>query len=219
MGLHLIRIIKLKIEHENNEEEIEEENNIEENNEEINEENKDVFILLDKFIQIILYLLKEETMIKRRKLIIEYYNVTDIELPKTEIENNKKIEKLITDKNEIFINNLQEKDIEDADAKANTLYTYTRQKLVYEWFIQDIIKIKIIIIYVLDIRLNYNKNALFNKLNNKGKEDIKKDEFDKIKKIIFSYIFPEKSNKYFYTRFISENLKKTAAAFEKLIFE
>ena len=219
MGLHLIRIIKLKMENENNEEEVEEENNIEENNKEINEENKDVFILLDKFIQIILNLLKEETMIKKRKLIIEYYNVTDIELPKTEIENNKKIEKLITDKNEIFINNLQEKDIEDTDAKANTLYTYTRQKLVYEWFIQDIIKIKIIIIYVLDIRLNYNKNALFNKLNNKGKEDIKKDEFDKIKKIIFSYIFPEKSNKYFYTRYISENLKKTAAAFEKLIFE
>ena len=219
MGLHLIRIIKLKIENENNEEEIEEENNIEENNEEINEENKDVFILLDKFIQIILYLLKEEKMIKKRKLIIEYYNVTDIELPKTEIENNKKIEKLITDKNEIFINNLQEKDIEDTDAKANTIYTYTRQKLVYEWFINDIIKLKIIIIFVLDIKLNYNKNALFNKLNNKGKEDIKKAEFDKIKKIIFSYIFPENSNKYFYTRYINENPKKTAAAFEKLIFE
>ena len=219
MGLHLIRIIKLKIENENNEEEIEEENNIEENNEEINEENKDVFILLDKFIQIILYLLKEEKMIKKRKLIIEYYNVTDIELPKTEIENNKKIEKLITDKNEIFINNLQEKDIEDTDAKANTIYTYTRQKLVYEWFINDIIKLKIIIIFILNIKLNYNKNALFNKLNNKGKEDIKKAEFDKIKKIIFSYIFPENSNKYFYTRYINENPKKTAAAFEKLIFE
>ena len=219
MGLHLIRIIKLKIENENNEEEIEEENNIEENNEEINEENKDVFILLDKFIQIVLYLLKEEKMIKKRKLIIEYYNVTDIELPKTEIENNKKIEKLITDKNEIFINNLQEKDIEDTDAKANTIYTYTRQKIVYEWFINDIIKLKIIIIFVLDIKLNYNKNALFNKLNNKGKEDIKKAEFDKIKKIIFSYIFPENSNKYFYTRYINENPKKTAAAFEKLIFE
>ena len=219
IGLHLIRIIKLKMENEDNEEEIEEENNIEENNEEINAENNDAFLMLDKFIQIILNLLKEEKMIKRRKLIIEYYNVTDIELPKTEIENNKKIEKMLTDKNEVFINNLQEKDIEDTESKANTLYTYTRQKLVYEWFIQDIIKLKIFIIFVLDLKLNYNKNALFNKLNNKGKEDIKKDEFNKIKQNIFSYIFPEKSNKYFYTRYISEKPKKTAADFEKIIFE
>ena len=204
-----------------------EENEIIEEEEEINDknennqnkkENNDAFVMLDKFIQIILYLLKIEN--KRRKLVIDYYNVYDIKLPKTEIENNKKIEKLLTDKNEVFINNnLQEDDIEDTDSKANTLLSYTRQKLVYEWFINDIIKLKIIIIFVLDIKLNYNKNALFNKLNNKGKEDIKKAEFDKIKRIIFSYIFPENSNKYFYTRYINENPKKTAAAFEKLIFE
>ena len=217
IGFHLIRIIKYNINNEENEEEIEE--NHKDNNKIKEEFDSNVFLSLDKFIQIILNLLPHEKMVKRRKLIIDYYNVTNITLPKIEIENNKKIEKIITAKNEIFINNLQEKDNEDADAKANTIYTYTKQKLVYDWFIQDIIKLKLFIIYILDIKLDYNKNVLLNKLNNKGKEHIKKDIINKIKKNIFSYIFPEKSDRYFYTKYTSENLEKSQATFEKIIFE
>ena len=149
LGLHIIKIVNFNINNEENEEIVEEEeiNDKNENNQnnQNKKENNDAFVMLDKFIQIILYLLKIEN--KRRKLVIDYYNVYDIKLPKTEIENNKKIEKLLTDKNEVFINNnLQEDDIEDTDSKANTLLSYTRQKLVYEWFISDLKKYKVFII-------------------------------------------------------------------------
>ena len=199
------------------EEEINDKNENNQNNQN-KKGNNDAFVMLDKFIQIILYLLKIEN--KRRKLVIDYYNVYDIKLPKTEIENNKKIEKLLTDKNEVFINNnLQEDDIEDTDSKANTLLSYTRQKLVYEWFISDLKKYKVFIIYILDIKFNKRKGILFKKLNNSNTTDIKQDDYNKIKKNIFSYIFQEKSEKYFFTKYINENQKKIEAEFEKIIFE
>ena len=219
LGLHIIKIVNFNINNEENEEIVEEEeiNDKNENNQN-KKENNDAFVMLDKFIQIILYLLKIEN--KRRKLVIDYYNVYDIKLPKTEIENNKKIEKLLTDKNEVFINNnLQEDDIEDTDSKANTLLSYTRQKLVYEWFISDLKKYKVFIIYILDIKFNKRKGVLFKKLNNSNTTDIKQDDYNKIKKNIFSYIFQKKSEKYFFTKYINENQKKIEAEFEKIIFE
>ena len=114
---------------------------------------------------------------------------------------------------------MQEGDIEDADSKANTLLSYTRQKLVYEWFIPDIMKFKVFIIYILDIKLKKNKGLLFAKLNNLKTVDVKKDDNNKIKKTIFSYIFQEKSNKYFFTKYTNENQKKIEVEFEKIIFE
>ena len=215
-GIHLIKIVNLNNNGEENEEEDEGINDKIEHNQPKKESN-DVFAALDKFIQIILYLLNFDN--KKRKLVIDYYSVYDIKLPKTEIENNKKIEKLLTDKNDIFTNNLQEGDIEDADSKANTLLSYTRQKLVYEWFIPDIMKFKLFIIYILDIKLNKNKGHLFAKLNNLKTVDVKKDVNNKIKKTIFSYIFQEKSNKYFFTKYTNENQKKIEVEFEKIIFE
>jgi hypothetical protein len=215
-GIHLIKIVNLNNNGEENEEEDEGINDKIEHNQPKKESN-DVFAALDKFIQIILYLLNFDN--KKRKLVIDYYSVYDIKLPKTEIENNKKIEKLLTDKNDIFTNNLQEGDIEDADSKANTLLSYTRQKLVYEWFIPDIMKFKVFIIYILDIKLKKNKGLLFAKLNNLKTVDVKKDDNNKIKKTIFSYIFQEKSNKYFFTKYTNENQKKIEVEFEKIIFE
>ena len=156
---------------------------------------------------------------KRRKLIIDYFNVCDINLPKNKIENNQKIEKLMADKKEVFINNLEENDIEDSDTKENTIYHYTREKLEYEWFVHDLTRYKLFIIFALDSRFNQYKNIVFNKLNKKGIEDIKLSDIIKIKKIIFSYIFQEKSNKYFFAKYTKENIKDTEAKFEKLIFE
>ena len=222
-GVHLIRIIKLDFYTDDPKEENEEEEkdkNKEKNNNLINNKNSEsAFFILDKFIQIILNLLKIGKSVKRRKLIIDYFNVYDINLPKNKIENNKKIEKLITDKKELFINNLEEDDIEDSDTKENTIYNYTREQLVYEWFIPDLTRYKLFVIYSLDSKLNPYKNIIFNKLNKKGIEVIKKSDLTKIKKIIFSFIFQEKSNKYFFADYIKENLKDTEANFEKLIFE
>jgi hypothetical protein len=184
----------------------------------IDKEN-DTFFILDKFIQIVLNLLKDEQMIKRRKLIIDYFNVYEIKLPKINIENNKRIENLITDKKEIFVNNFQEKDLEDPDTKENTIYNFTREKLAYEWFIPDIINLKMFIIWILDFQFNKSNNILFNKLNNKEKEDIKKGEIKKLKRIIFSYIFQENSNKYFLANYSKEKLNEKQVQFEKIIFE
>ena len=143
----------------------------------------------------------------------------DIKLPKTEIEINERIEKFSKNKNNLFMNNLQEKDIEDSDSKENTIYSYTREKLVYEWFVQELLKLKIFIIYILDIKLYPSNNLIFKKLNNKTTKDIKKDKINKIKRNIFSYIFPEKSNKYFFCRYSKEDSKKSQSEFEKVIFE
>ena len=222
-GVHLIRIIRLDLYDDNEDEEeneLEEKDNKDNNNLiNTNKENNNIFFILDKFIQIILNLLKDEKMIKRRKLIIDYFNVYEIQLPKVSIENNKKIENLITNKNEVYINNFQEKDLEDPDTKENTIYNYTREKLAYEWFIPDVAKIKIFIIWILDFQFNKSQNILFNKLNNKETIDIKKDDIVKIKRIIFSYIFQEKSNKYFLTNYTKENLSEKQTKFEKIIFE
>ena len=218
-GFHFIRIVKIKnVKDEDNfeEEEENEKNDYINNN---NDKDDDVFSILDKYIQIILYLLQNEKIIKRRKLIIDYYNVYDIKLPKTEIEINERIEKFSKNKNNLFMNNLQEKDIEDSDSKENTIYSYTREKLVYEWFIQELLKLKIFIIYILDIKLYPSKNLIFKKLNNKTTKDIKKDKINKIKRNIFSYIFPEKSNKYFFCRYSKEDSEKSQSEFEKVIFE
>ena len=219
-GVHLIRIISLDLNDEDNrnveEKEIDEKNN--DNLINIDKEN-DTFFILDKFIQIVLNLLKDEQMIKRRKLIIDYFNVYEIKLPKINIENNKRIENLITDKKEIFVNNFQEKDLEDPDTKENTIYNFTREKLAYEWFIPDIINLKMFIIWILDFQFNKSNNILFNKLNNKEKEDIKKGEIKKLKRIIFSYIFQENSNKYFLANYTKEKLNEKQVLFEKIIFE
>ena len=219
-GVHLLRIIRLDF-YNNDERNEENEDEEKEKNDNIkcNKNDESAFFILDKFIQIVLNLLNKGKTGKRRKLIIDYFNVYDINLPKNKIENNQKIEKLMTDKKEVFINNLEENDIEDSDTKENTIYHYTREKLEYEWFVHDLTRYKLFIIFALDSRFNQYKNIVFNKLNKKGIEDIKLSDIIKIKKIIFSYIFQEKSNKYFFAKYTKENIKDTEAKFEKLIFE
>ena len=66
--------------------------------------------------------MRSEKIFKRRKLIIEYYNVYDIKLPKFEIENSQQIEKLAKKEKNLFVNNLEEKAIEDNFSKENTIY-------------------------------------------------------------------------------------------------
>ena len=63
-------------------------------------------------------------------------------------------------------------------------------------------------------------NILFNKLNkNKNDTYLNKEKINKIKKNIFSYVFPDKLKKYFYSQY-TENLglKSTKTNFEKLMF-
>ena len=93
--------------------------------------------------------------------------------------------------------------------------------MIYEWFIREnyLKKLKINIIYILDINLNLY-NAISNRLNKKKKSSyLNKEKFIKIKKNIFSYIFPSNLNKYFYSQYNKHiNLKNNEDNFEKLIF-
>ena len=180
---------------------------------------------LDKFIQMILELSFIKEKKKHRKIIIDYYNVYKIIVPNTAIKNTKKkIETLSKNQDEIFINNLDEEGVEDSDIKEKTIYHYNNEKVSYEWFLKDtsINNIKVNILYILDLYLNRD-NSMFSKLN-KGKKnnntEINKDKLDKIKKSIFSYIFPSKSSKYYYSQYIHQiSIKNSEANFEKQIFQ
>jgi hypothetical protein len=197
-------------------------NNVNNANNEINKDNS--FINLDKFIQMLLNLSFSKEHKKSRKLIIDYYNVYKITFPEGASKNSKKkIDTLTKNNSEIFINNLDEEGMEDNDIKENTDYYYDKEKLSYEWFIKDNIikKIMVNILFILDSKLNVN-NILFNKLNkNKNKDDayLKKDIITKIKKNIFSYIFPDKFSKYFYSQYTEHrDLKNVETSFEKIMF-
>ena len=59
-----------------------------------------------------------------------------------------------------------------------------------------------------------------NKSKNNNNSEINKDKLIKIKKSIFSYIFPSKSNKYYYSQYTHQiSIKNSEANFEKQIFE
>ena len=221
---HLIKIINFKNNINKNINNIDN-NKFLENNEKENlyEEEKNIFISLDKFIQMMLNLSFINDIKKDRKLLIDYYNIYKINIPNTIIKTTKKkIETLSKNLEEIFINNLDEEGIEDNDIKGNTIYHYNKQKLIYEWFIKesDLKSLKINIIYIIDQKLN-NHNLLFSKLNkNKKSISINKEKINQIKKIIFSYIFKEKSNKYFYSQYNEQNnVKNNESNFEKSIFQ
>ena len=180
---------------------------------------------LDKFIQMILDLSFVKENKKHRKIIIDYYNVYKMIVPNTAIKNTKKkIETLSKNQDEIFINNLDEEGVEDSDIKEKTIYHYNNEKLSYEWFLKDtsINNIKVNILYILDLYLNRD-NSMFSKLNKNEKNnntEINKDKLIKIKKSIFSYIFPSKSNKYYYSQYILQiSVKNSEANFEKQIFQ
>ena len=50
--------------------------------------------------------------------------------------------------------------------------------------------------------------------------NLKKEKISKIKKNILSYIFPDKSNKYYYSQYNKQiNLKNTEANFEKIMYK
>ena len=214
--LHVIKIIYI-----NNNIDYNLKNNIPNNDKflENNKNEKNIFITLDKFIQMMLNLSFINNLIKNRKLIIDYYNVYKINIPNTIIKNTKKkIETISNNIEEIFINNLDEEGIEDNDIKENTIYHYNKQKISYEWFIKEstLRTLKINIIYILDKKLSIN-NLLINRINkNKKSINLNKERINKIKKNIFSYIFQKKSNKYFYSQYNEyNNLQNNEANFEK----
>ena len=202
-------------------------NNIidDEKNEKIIENNKkerSSFIILDKFIQMILNLSFMKDNNKSRRLNIIYYNIYNISIPNTANKNTKKkIEIFTKNKNEEFINNLDEEGIEDNEIKQKTTFQYNKEKLSYEWFIRDhyVKKLKINILYFIESKLNIY-NYFFNRLNkNKKNAYLNKEKINKIKKIIFSYIFPTNSKKYFYSVYNETvNLKDNEDNFEKEVF-
>ena len=214
--LHVIKIIHIK----NNINNIN--NNKNDNNKNNFEKKDNSFLSLDKFIQMLLNLSFAKDNKKFRKLIIDYYNIYKIEFPDGAIKNTKKkIETISKNHEDIFINNLDDEGIEDTDIKEKTDYYYNKEKLVYEWFIKDndIKSFIINILYILDSKFKMN-NILFNKLNkNKNDTYLNKEKINKIKKNIFSYVFPDKLKKYFYSQY-TENLglKSTETNFEKLMF-
>ena len=200
-------------------------NKIEENKEVIPiKKDENCFILLDKFIQMLLNISFTKEKYKCRKLIIDYYNINNITIKDEEMKKTKKkIETLSINHEDIFINNLDEEGIENSEIKENTIYTFNKEKLTYEWFIKGsyLKKLKVNILYILDTYL-YSHNVFSNKLN-KNKKKIRsylnKDITNKIKKNIFSFIFPDKSNKYYYSKYTEQiNLKNNKENFEKLIY-
>ena len=176
---------------------------------------------LDKFIQMLLNISFVKDSKKYRKLIIDYYNIYRVTLPNNTSKNKNKYDNLSKNKDEVFINNLDEEGIEDSDAKENTIYNYNKEKLMYEWFIKDnlVRQLKINIIYIIDFKFN-TYYILYSKLN-KNKKDayINREISAKIKKLIFSFIFPIKASKYYYSQYNKQvNLKNNEANFEKLIY-
>ena len=213
--LHVIKIIYYNIN-----------NNISSYNDtslENNKQEKNIFIDLDKFIQMMLNLSFINNITKNRKLIIDYYNIYKIDIPNTIKKNTKnKLETISNNINEIFINNLDEEGIEDNDIKGNTIYYYNKQRISYEWFLKesDLKTLKINIIYILDKKLKINKLSINRTNKNKKSINLNKERINKIKKNIFSYIFQKKSNKYFYSQYNEyNNLQNNEANFEKQFYQ
>ena len=227
--LQVIKIIKIENSNDNN-------NNIggiggiaseEKNSIENSQKEETRLSHLDKFIQMILNLSFIREIKRHRKIIIEYYNIYKIIVPNTHIKNTqKKLENLAKNQNEIFINNLDEEGVEDSDIKEKTIYHFNNELISYEWFLKDnsVKNIKMNIIYILDYYLNKFNTEIINKSNKNKKNNNNtivntKEKIGKIKKIIFSYIFPDKTNKYYYSQYIYQNsIKNNESNFQKQIF-
>ena len=176
---------------------------------------KNNLLQLDKLIHMMLNLSFSNIREKKKDLLIEYIEINNIFKPSPNNSIKNKFVRFASDFNEpvFFTNNLEDDGAESNELKAKTIYKYSKETLIYHYFISnnEILKIKINIIG----SINKFKNGFnFSKNNNlKENHDIKN-----FYKYLFEFLFSNK-NRYFYCKWKnSSDLSSNQVEFEKNFF-
>ena len=169
---------------------------------------------LDKLIQMLLNFSFSLNDKKKKKIIIQYIEITKIQKPSLKNIIQKDLNIFKSEKKPINItNNLDDEGLETENMKLKTIYTYSKETLTYNYFISknEIYKIK------LNIILSINK---FMKIINTSKTSYSKDKKKMMNfySLLFEFLFFKK-NKYFYCDMkYSAGLTASQIDFEKNLY-
>ena len=169
---------------------------------------------LDKLIQMLLNFSFSLNDKKKKKIIIQYIEITKIQKPSLKNIIQKDLNIFKSEKKPINItNNLDDEGLETENMKLKTIYTYSKETLTYNYFISknEIYKIK------LNIILSINK---FMKIINTSKTSYSKDKkkIMNFYSLLFEFLFFKK-NKYFYCDMkYSAGLTASQIDFEKNLY-
>ena len=169
---------------------------------------------LDKLIQMLLNFSFSLNDKKKKKIIIQYIEITKIQKPSLKNIIQKDLNIFKSEKKPINItNNLDDEGLETENMKLKTIYTYSKETLTYNYFISknEIYKIK------LNIILSINK---FMKIINISKTSYSKDKKKMMifYSLLFEFLFFKK-NKYFYCDMkYSAGLTASQIDFEKNLY-
>ena len=169
---------------------------------------------LDKLIQMLLNFSFSLNDKKKKKIIIQYIEITKIQKPSLKNIIQKDLNIFKSEKKPINItNNLDDEGLETENMKLKTIYTYSKETLTYNYFISknEMYKIK------LNIILSINK---FMKIINTSKTSYSKDKKKMMNfySLLFEFLFFKK-NKYFYCDMkYSAGLTASQIDFEKNLY-
>ena len=170
---------------------------------------------LDKLIQMLLNLSFSLNDKKKKKLLIQYIEITNIQKPslKNIIQKDLNIFKSEKNKPINITNNLDDEGLETENMKMKTIYTYSKETLLYQYFVSknEIYKIKITIIFSI--------NKLTKGLNISNVTNLKdKKKIIQFYTNLFEFLFYKK-NKYFYCEMkYSAGLTASQIDFEKNLY-
>ena len=170
---------------------------------------------LDKLIQMLLNLSFTLNDKKKKKLLIQYIEITNIQKPSLKNIIQKDLNILKSEKNKPIniTNNLDDEGLETENMKMKTIYTYTKETLLYQYFASknEVYKIKLTII----LSINKLKKGFNLSKTNNSKEKKKIQQFYTN---LFEFLFYKK-NKYFYCEMkYSAGLTASQIDFEKNLY-
>ncbi len=170
---------------------------------------------LDKLIQMLLNLSFSFNDKKKKKLLIQYIEITNIQKPslKTIIQKDLNILKSEKNKPINITNNLDDEGLETENMKMKTIYTYSKETLLYQYFVSknEIYKIKVTIIYSIN---KLHKGFNLSNINNLKE----KKKIIQFYTNLFEFLFYKK-NKYFYCEMkYSAGLTASQIDFEKNLY-
>ena len=170
---------------------------------------------LDKLIQMLLNLSFSFNDKKKKKLLIQYIEITNIQKPSLKNIIQKDLNILKSEKNKPInrTNNLDDEGLETENMKMKTIYTYTKETLLYQYFASknEVYKIKLTII----LSINKLKKGFNLSKTNNSKEKKKIQQFYTN---LFEFLFYKK-NKYFYCEMkYSAGLTASQIDFEKNLY-